>query len=308
MGLYDRAARRATKAEPLAVVRRLGELAGVAWRYRDWAPTQTTPQVGERDQTADRAMVLDDLRQDDLRQTGKVWLGVLEFQARHDEDKLDDLLAEAAQFRRDARHGPLAQGKYAVLPVLVYLVGRCPDGAKELDLTTPAGFGVRHRPVLWEVGGDSAAGALEDFKQGKTTWGILFWVALMAGAGEEGVVKDWLVLVTPLPARDRADLIGIALVFAELAGRGQVWRRVLEGAKLTESAIVNEWIAKAEEERELKVMREVSLRVLNARFPGQVPREVVDTIKGQSSPEVLGDWIDQAAVLPLEEFRAYLRR
>src|SRR4051794_16262320 len=108
MGVYDRAARRATKAEPLAVMRRLGELAGLEWRYRDWAPTQTTPQVEERDQIADRAAILDD-----LRQPARVWLAVLEFQARHDEDKLDDLLAEAGQFRRDARHGPLAEGKYA---------------------------------------------------------------------------------------------------------------------------------------------------------------------------------------------------
>jgi hypothetical protein len=303
MGLYDRAARRATKAEPLAVLRRLGELAGVAWQYRDWAPTQTTPRIAERDQIADRAVILED-----LRKSGRLWLGVLEFQARHDEDKLDDLLAEAAQFRRDARHGPQAEGKYAVLPVLIYLVGRCPDERKELDLTTPGGFGIRYKPVLWEVGQDPATAALDDFEQGKTTWGILFWVSLMAGAGEAGVVDRWRRIVLGLPQSEQADLIGIALVFAELAGRGLVWRQVLEGWNMTESAIVNEWIAKAQEQTRFEELRNTTIRVLNARFPGQVSSDIIATINQQPSLELLREWIDQAALLPLDKFREYLRR
>src|SRR5262249_384953 len=147
--------------------------------------------------------------------------------------------------------------------VLVYLVGQCPDEAKELGMTTPAGYGIRHRPVLWEVGQDSATAALDELGQEKPTWGILFWIALMASAEDKVVVEGWQRLVRALPEdRDRADLIGIALVFAELAGRGQVWRPILEGWSMTESPIVNEWIAQAQEQSRLEEARDSTIRVL----------------------------------------------
>src|SRR5256885_11902898 len=45
------------------------------------------------------------------------WLGLLEVQAEHDPDKLDDTLAEVGQLRRNLRHGQERTGKYNVLPV-----------------------------------------------------------------------------------------------------------------------------------------------------------------------------------------------
>jgi hypothetical protein len=78
--------------------------------------------------------------------------------------------------------------------------------------------------------------------------------------------------------------------------------------ELTESPIVNEWIEQAGREAELKGVRSIIIRVLKARFPGQATKDIIDTINHQPSLEVLGDWIDHAAVQPLEKFREYLRR
>src|SRR4051812_18807550 len=101
MGVYDRAARQAAEAEPLFVVRRLAELAQMNGQFAEWTQTQTTPRPAERDQTADRVAVLREVDHPD-----RLWLAVLEFQAQHAPGKIDDLLVEAAQFRRNLRHGP----------------------------------------------------------------------------------------------------------------------------------------------------------------------------------------------------------
>src|SRR6188508_387790 len=136
MNVYDKASRRAAHYEPLATFARLGELAKLRWRFVDWTQTQATPKVEGRDQTADHAAVLEDL---DV--PGRLWLALVEFQSRHEADKLDDLFAEAAQFRRTLKHGEGRDKKYAVMPVLVYLIGVCPKDEKTLDLRSPGGLG-----------------------------------------------------------------------------------------------------------------------------------------------------------------------
>jgi hypothetical protein len=277
-------------------------LAGLAFRFRDYAETRTVPRTSERDQTADRVVVLEE-----VDRPGRLWLGLMEFQSEHDPGKLDDLFVEAGQFRRNLRHGADRAGKYDVLPILVYLRGTCPEAEAVLDMTVPAKLGIRHAPAIWEVGKDKADEALEAFEQGKTTWGILFWIVLMKGAEDPPLVARWLALVEKVPVAGhiRADMKGIALVFAGPAGRGQVWRRILEGWTMTESPIVNEWM----EATKMETLREALIRVVQRRFPGAVSPETVALIRSQPSLAMLNDWIDQAAVArTVEEFDAYLRR
>jgi hypothetical protein len=299
MGAYDKASRRATQEEPLAVCARLGELAKLRWRFADWTQTQTAPKVEGRDQTADRLAILED-----LDAPGRLWLGVMEFQSQHEADKLDDLFAESAQFRRTLRHGEQRDRKYAVMPVLVYLVGKCPKEGAALDMRSPGGHGLLHAPVVWEVGEDSAVEALDAYEQGKTTWGILFWVPLMRGADDATLAERWRDLVLKLPAANQAMLPPIAFVFAGLAGRGQVWRRVLEEWNMTESPIVNEWM----EQSRLLEAREMLLLFLRSRFPNAVPEDVIELIKSQPSHAILRDWGKQAGTLSIDQFRDYVRR
>src|SRR5688572_18396843 len=107
MGVFDRAARYATQAESIAVLRRVLTIAGLDLRFAEWIDTRTTPRPEERDQTADRVVVLLDPVALD-----QPWVGLVEFQAEHDAGKLDDTLAEVGRLRRDLRHGEERKGRY----------------------------------------------------------------------------------------------------------------------------------------------------------------------------------------------------
>ena len=78
---------------------------------------------------------------------------------------------------------------------------------------------------------------------------------------------------------------------------------------MTESAVVQSWIEKATREKELQTRREDLIRVLERRFPGSVPPEVVETINAQPSVPMLRQWLDEAVTAStIDDFRAVLRR
>ena len=172
MGVFDQAARLAAHGDPDAVTRRILAGTKAVLRFKDWADSRTLATPGGSDRTADFVAVLEDAAAPELP-----WLLVFEFQSRHDPDKLDVTLEEAARIRIHARHGQDRQGKFRVLTALIYLTGSCPDAA--LDMTLPEGFGTRHAPVVWNVAADSAEATLTAVASGQASWGMLFWVALM---------------------------------------------------------------------------------------------------------------------------------
>ena len=99
------------------------------------------------------------------------------------------------------------------------------------------------------------------------------------------------------------------MVFAELAGRVPEWRRGLEGFEMTESMIVNEWIRQGEVKGELAQGRQKLLRLVERRFPGVVPKEVVRVITQQDSLALLDVWFDEAITAnSIDEFTAVLRQ
>jgi hypothetical protein len=106
-----------------------------------------------------------------------------------------------------------------VIAGLVYLRGSCPVSV--LDMRTPGGQGTRHDALVWNVAADDAAAKLDEVADGRSSWGVLFWVPLMAGGGEEGVIARWKeVVAARVPDRARrGELAGIALIFAEVSGR-----------------------------------------------------------------------------------------
>ncbi len=303
MGVFDQAARFASQADPKAVVGRVLTATQASLRFKEWADTRTLSQPGGTDRIADLVAVLED-----AAAVENPWLLLLEFQARHDPDKLDVTLEEIARLRLHGRHGQDRRRKYRVLTGFVYLQGRCPNSS--LDMTLPEGFGTRHVALVWNVAEDSAEAVLASVAAGQASWGLLFWVALMAGGADEAVIARWKELVLAIAdRRRRGDLGKIALVFAELAGRYAAWERSLEEFDMTESAVVNRWVQEAVEQKGLDAAREFLVRLLERKFPGQVLPEVIGTINAQPSLNMLHDWFDAAvsAVSP-EEFLAVLRR
>jgi hypothetical protein len=288
MGVFDQAARFAAQADPEAVVRRVLAATKTPLRFTEWADTRTLPRPGGTERTADLVAVLAD-----AAVAGSPWLLVLEFQARHDPDKLDVILEEVARLRLHGRHGQDRQGKYRVLTGLVYLQGRCPESV--LDMRLPEGFGTQHTALLWNVEGDVAEAMLNTLEAGEMSWGVLFWVPLMAGGADEAVIARWKEKVLAIEDRRRCgDLGQVALVFAELAGRYGAWERGLEGFDMTDSQVVNRWVRGAVEQNSLDEARGFLIRLLEGRFPGQIMQDVMDTINAQPSRSMLVDWFDQA--------------
>jgi hypothetical protein len=303
MGYFDQAARFATHAEPDAVARRLLMPKGMLLRFRAWLDTRTLPLPGGPDRTADLVAALDDPAAED-----RPWLLVFEFQAQVDPDKLDVTLEEVAILRNRVLHGQDRKGKYKVAAGLIYLLGRCPKDV--LDMTLPDGSGTRHAPLVWNVAEDSADLTLQAVVSGQMSWGILFWIALMAGGGEEALIAHWKEVVTATVSDDRMrnNLAAVALVFAELAGRVPAWKRGLEGFEMIESQIANEWISKGETKGMLKKGREDLIQVLKRRFPGMVSDDLVKVVNEQESLDLLNDWFTAALdVDSIEKFIAVQR-
>ena len=302
MGVYDQAARWAANTDAQPVTAGLQRQQPTRLRFVELGESRTTPRPGGLDRTADRVFVLSD-----EAAPQQPWLLAAEFQTRHDEDKLDSTLVEVAQLRARARHGPDGKGKYKVLAGLVYLTGVCPEGV--LDMTLTSGAGTRHAALVWNVARDSAAAALDELEAGATTWGILFWLPLMQGAGDRDLVRRWLGLTRLAPQGELGVLRAVALCFAELAGCRSVWQEELEDWAVTESPLVNSWIQQAVDRKGLEQGREWLLDCLQQRFPVELTSEVVETINAQPSFPVLEVWYKAAIrAQTYEDFLAVLRQ
>jgi len=78
---------------------------------------------------------------------------------------------------------------------------------------------------------------------------------------------------------------------------------------MTESIIANRLKEQARREGSLLTRREDVLEVVQARFPGAIPAEIVDLIRRQDSDALLRDWLQAAGTAPsAEEFLAAVRR
>lgn len=300
MGVFDQASRYAARADRGVVPQRLLEKSGLTLVSGGWFDTRALPLPGGPDRTADLVAILQDSSHPD-----KPWLMVLEFQAREDVDKLDVTLEEVAILRSRARHGPDGKGKYHVVAGLVYLCGLCPAGV--LDMRPPNGQGTRHEALVWNVQEDVAIDFVEAVAGGKYSWGMLFWVVLMKGGGDETLIARWkeVVLAVVADRQRRGDLVRIVEVFAELAGCLPAWERGLEGFDMTESEVVNRWISKGE----LNRARFSLLEALEGRFPGQASEEILQMIREQESLPLLDTWFRAVVrVRTFEDFLEVLRK
>src|SRR5262249_22807624 len=73
----------------------------------------------------------------------------------------------------------------------------------------------------------------------------------------------------------RADLGGLARLFAAHAGRMKVWGPVLEGWNVERSP----YLEQVRAEGDLRATRAAVQKVLEVRFPGAVPAEATDAIR-----------------------------
>ncbi|MBY0230756.1 MAG: hypothetical protein K2W96_15830 [Gemmataceae bacterium] len=290
MGVFDQAARWAANADPAAVLSRLLRHEGRPFTILEWFDTRTVSMPGGIERAADLIPVIDNRVKPEVP-----WLIVTEFQAQHDEAKLDTTLLEAATLRVAARHGPEKEGRYFAVAAFVYLAQPCP--ASLLDMTLPSGAGTRHQALVWDVCAELAGPAIEKAARGEWSWGTLFWVPLMAGAGDATVIKRWVEVAEQVVKDEarRGQLFKIALVFAELSRRVPEWRRGMATFTLTESQVVNEWKQEAWDEATLRTSRKNLLALIDGRFPGRLQADYRRMIDQQDSLPMLDLWFSVAA-------------
>jgi len=123
---------------------------------------------------------------------------------------------------------------------------------------------------------------------------ILVWVPLMAGADQPEVIRRWRDLALRQEQLHlRADYVALALVFAEMAGRKQLWETGLEGFNVQESEVIRGW----RQEGSLTTARAAVVNVLQTRFPGvPLPEGVRSALEKNADARQLSDWLRQAVL------------
>ncbi len=99
------------------------------------------------------------------------------------------------------------------------------------------------------------------------------------------------------------DYVALALVFAEMAGREEVWETGLGGFNMQESEFIRGWRQEGEkkgmEKGTLTTARAAVVNVLQARFPQiPVPEGVRTALEKNADVGQLTDWLRQAVLTP----------
>jgi hypothetical protein len=332
MAQYDQAARYLIRQAPLAFFRWMIPRFLEGREYQRFVDASPVAFPGEPDRVCDT--VAEFLPMDSI---GPRWLVDTEVQAEPHSDMLERLGEYAYRLRRDLRYGKGKKGKYKVLSVLLNLTGAAQRDELDMTVSELMGAGTRLRVVLRTLRNESATATLARIERQELERPILPWIPLMQGAGEAGIIEDWKRLAGQEPDnRWRSDYGALAGIFAELAGRKQIWKTSLEGWTVKQSTVVQEWIDEAtkelvekakqdtlkakQEAREqglqegrqegrLEEKRQTLFDALQTRFGAPLPVRLTSAISRQTDLHELGRWFKLALITnSLKEFRSAIGR
>ena len=297
---FDKAARYTVRLDPpgfLAWV--LGTPADLG--YRGWLGTRSVPFPGDPDRTGDTVARLDDPA---ANQTP--WAVAIEFQVEPDPLMFGRLMIYLGNLWLGVKPDPERGSRFHVGAVVVNLTGTgyaaCRMDWPATGLTTY--LGVVERNLARENADDLLTG----IEAGRLSRGLLPWVPLMTGGGDTTILDRWKSAAEAEPdSRSRSEYAVLVTVFAEKTGLDIVWAKALEGWNVTESKVVNGWIAKGEAKGEIKGRAEglasAVVAVLESRFQS-VPADLNAGIRGTTDLATLQAWVPVAATAPtLADFR-----
>jgi hypothetical protein len=300
MNPFDQSARFVAKADPAGLLRWLVPGLPVSLAFRGWLDTRTLPFPGEPDRVCDTVAELVDPADPSTR-----WALATEFQAEPDAQILDRLLEYLARLRRELRHGPRRRDKFRVAAALVQMTGRRPLDTLDMTLPGESSVGLRLAVAVKNLRDEEAAATLAEIDGGRASRWLLPWIPLMKGGGKPTMIEEWKRIASAEPDRKaRADYAALALNFADLTRHLDRWKKALEGWNMRESTVVNEWKAEGKAEGAIQTRRDDILRLLELKFPGQVPDEWMTAVESQADSKELSRWFDAVAVASsLAEFR-----
>jgi hypothetical protein len=266
-----------------------------AWRWAGWLDTRTVAFPGEPDRTCDTVALFERLAHDEPPAAV-----VLEAEARPGSDKLERLAEYVLRLRRELPYQRDPLVRYQVVGVLLNLTGPAQGDTWVMEPADFGNLGLRFRAGVLTLREVDAAKLLAAIEAKEVASCLLAWVPLMAGAESGELVEEWKRLASAEPdLRRRSEYGALARVFADLAGRLDVWRTGLEGWNVERSRVADEWRGEAR--------RRDLLRVLEVRFPGGLPADLVASVSAQSDLDMLTRWFDQAlTATTLEEVRTAL--
>ncbi len=293
---YDKAARFAAKLDPEGFLAWVLGLPLDRLGFAGWIDTRGIPFPGEQDRTGDTVA-----RLDVPGGTEPPWAVAVEFQAEPDPLMFGRLLGYLSQIWMQLKPDPERGSRFQVGAAVLNLTG---TGQASREMRLPGGPLVTHLGVAERnLARESADDTLRRVEAGELTRGVLPWVPLMTGA-EGGMITDrWKRLAEAEPvSRRRAELAGLALVFATAAKRRPEWELALEGWNMIECSIMDDWIAKGREmgiaqgkvegrtEGEAMGLAESLTTILTQKFSA-IPADLADVIRAATDLAKLRQWV-----------------
>lgn len=294
---YDQASRYAAKVDAVGFLAWLLRETPAELRFKGWLDTRTLPFPGDPERICDTVAWLGD------EDPAVEWAVPLEFCGEPDGTLFGRVLIYLGQLWLEVRPTDARGERFAVGGVVVNLTGRGRTSRvmrlRRTGMVT--GLEVVERDLEYE----DAAATLDGIAAGSVARCLLPWVALMHGGEDAGIMTRWKELAGQEPdARRRSDYGGLALVFAEAAGRRAVWKEALKGWNMVESQQVREWMAEGEARGEARGEANALLHVLARRFPPGASTQLTQTIQAVTDLERLRNWLDLAlATDSLDAFR-----
>jgi hypothetical protein len=300
VGVFDTNARRAAKIDAASFLRWVMPDLDPALTFTRWLDPRTVPEPREPELTGDAlAECIDPAKSEEP------WIFVTEFMTEPAGDDLERVLEYMIRFRRERRPESDPRLKYNVGGIILNLTG--PRQGETLAMSVPGvtGAGTHFRAVRRAVREDDPAATLARIASGQAARPILAWIPLMRGAGEAGIIDEWKRQADLEPSQElRLKYAAIALVFAELPGVWDEWRRALEGWNVRVSQQVLEWQAEAE----LKTRRADLLRALERRCKAPVPTDIAQAVQTTTDLDTLWRWFDAALdAATYDDFRAAIK-
>jgi hypothetical protein len=258
--VFDKAARYAAKLDPAEFLAWALDRPPAAFDFRQWLDTRLIPFPGGDDRTGDTVAGVDN-----RESNGVPWAVAVEFQLEPDPLMFGRLLVYLGGIWLGIKSDSERGSRYHLGAVVVNLTGRGAAtrefGWADAGLTTH--LGVRE----WNLETESAADLLGKIETAVHSRGLLPWIPLMTGADEAGIVERWKRVAEAEPdTRRRSEYAGLAKVFADAAGRKELWVDSLERWNMRESSVVNGWIEEGRVEGHRVGQIELLEAMLTTRF------------------------------------------
>lgn len=264
--------------------------------FVEWVDTRHVPWPGEPDRVCDTVAYLTD-----PRKGGLPWASVVEFQIQPDELMFGRGLSYLGDLWCDCKPTALRGDRFCVGLVVVNLTGKGQSDRRMQLRGTPL---LTHLGVAeWNLATLPARTMLKQIEAGKLPRCLLAWLPLFKGGAHKGMIKEWWRLADVEKRPEHRRSLGLAVVFAEAVGCGDLWRDGLKEWDMIESKIVNEWKAEGEKKGEMKGMVRLLLQGAESRF-GALPADLVTRIRACTDEDKLLLWIQRLVKGPsLDEFR-----